>query len=85
MLSRSPTFAVVHHDGSVEVFDVNKKRVSKKQADDECLTHVGLLTVENIKVLLKEGTKKQSVQIYSKVLKDLKVICLKFYILNFVT
>lgn len=49
----SPTFAVLHHDGSVEVFDVMKKSVIRKQTDEESLTHVGLLTIENMKDLLK--------------------------------
>ena len=56
-LTRSPTFAVLHHDGSVEVFDVQKKSVIKKQTEEKSLTHVGLLTISNIQRLLKgEGT-----------------------------
>ncbi|CAB4021386.1 spatacsin-like isoform X2, partial [Paramuricea clavata] len=52
-LNRSPTFAVLHHDGSVEVFDVQKKSVIKKQTEEKSLTHVGLLTIANIQGLLK--------------------------------
>ena len=54
--SRSPTFVVFHHDGSVEVFDIQKKSVLKKTTEEKSLTHVGLLTLANIKELLKEGT-----------------------------
>ncbi|XP_028406945.1 spatacsin-like [Dendronephthya gigantea] len=52
-LNRSPTFAVLHHDGSVEVFDVTKKSVIRKPTEEESLTHVGLLTIANMKDLLK--------------------------------
>ena len=51
--NRSPTFAVLHHDGSVEVFDVQKKSVLKKQVEEKCLTHIGLLTPADIKGILK--------------------------------
>ena len=51
---RSPTFVVLHHDGSIEVFDVRKKTVLKKPTEEKSLTHVGLLTIANIKGLLKE-------------------------------
>ena len=51
--NRSPTFAVLHHDGSVEVFDVQKKSVLKKQVEEKCLTHIGLLTPVDIKGVLK--------------------------------
>ena len=55
--NRSPTFVVLHHDGSIEAFDVQKKSVIKKQTEEESLTHVGLLTIANIKGMLKgEGT-----------------------------
>ena len=51
--NRSPTFAVLHHDGSVEVFDVQKKSVLKKQVEEKCLTHIGLLKPADIKGVLK--------------------------------
>ena len=54
MQNRSPSFVVLHHDGSVEMFDVQKKSVLKKPTEEKSLTHVGLLTIANIKEFLKE-------------------------------
>ena len=51
--NRSPTFAVLHDNGSVEVFDVRKKSVLKKQMEEKALNHVGFLTPEDIKGVLK--------------------------------
>ena len=49
----SPTFTVLHYNGSVEVFDVRKKSVLKKQMEEKALNHVGLLTPEDIKGVLR--------------------------------
>ena len=51
--NRRPTFAVLHDDGSVEVFDVRKKSVLKKQVEEKALTRIGLLTPEDIKGVLR--------------------------------
>lgn len=52
-LNRSLTFAVLHFDGSVEVFAVQKKSLPKKSTQGICLTQVGVLMIADIKALLK--------------------------------